>query len=100
MKTFRIPVLLIGLIATFVIVSCKKTDLSTTEDAETTSARAAILVSAQPRIKLLTVQQPVLILQAHILKAQVQAHKHGVTLLTRSIGKLYLIQHTIRQLRL
>lgn len=46
MKTFRIPVLLIGLIATFVIVSCKKTDLSTTEDAETTSARAAILVSS------------------------------------------------------
>ena len=46
MKTFRIPVLLIGLIATFVIVSCKKTDLSGTEDAETASARATIPVSS------------------------------------------------------
>lgn len=55
MKTTRILVLLMGLIATFVIVSCKKNDLSKSESAENASANSfanSIFVNSVPSVPL------------------------------------------------
>jgi len=57
MKTTRVLILtlLMGLIATFVIVSCKKTDLSKSESAENASANSSangILVNSVPSVSL------------------------------------------------
>jgi len=55
MKTTRTLAMLMALIATFVIVSCKKTDLSTSESAENASANSSansILVNSVPSIPL------------------------------------------------
>src|SRR4030095_2798997 len=48
MKTARTLTLLMGLIATFVIVSCKKNDLSRTENAEDVSGKSKIVLVPSP----------------------------------------------------
>ena len=75
MKTVRTRALLMGLFATLVIISCRKTDLVNefTED-----------VAGKPKIVLVTEGAPI---ELPILKGQVTKHRPGEIRLIR-IGRL------------